>query len=59
MAKIDVTLGAQNVASSNEPNRITLTSYNFVKHPSYSITNNLIQNNIGLIQLPDRVSFNS
>jgi hypothetical protein len=54
---VTVLLGARNVKSYNEPNRIVLKSSQYFIHPQYQKA--IIKNDLALIRLPVPVTFNS
>jgi len=54
---LTVYLGARNVKSYNEPNRIVLKSSQYYIHPQYQKANT--KNDIALIRLPVPITFNS
>jgi hypothetical protein len=54
---VTVLLGARNVKSYNEPNRIVLKSNQFYLHPQYQKA--VIKNDIALIRLPAPITFTS
>jgi len=56
MAKINVLLGAHDIAANSERYRDEYTCTKFIKHPNWHASNPTA-NNIGLIKLPNAINF--